>query len=648
MTSQVDRRPARRAAKLFRSPLVPVLAIGVGLVLLQQQPGRAQRFQEAPAKPHPMHRVAGVRDGVSAFPKADYVQVRPLQPGQVDFKHFHTPDESLALMRMWAQKHPGLVEIYTVGQSFEGRDIWQMTISNKKIGKDTDKPAFFIEGGRHSGESSGTEATLYFINHVLTGYGADPAITKLVDTKALYCKPHNNPDGNMLYLTTAQSNRSTVRPNDDDRDGFFDEDAGDDLDGDGFIRQMRKFVGEKKGNATKNPKDPSGRLMQRVGENLGDYVMYPEGIDNDNDGRYNEDGIGGLDLHRNYPENWRPMREATSRGWTQGGSGEYPLSEPETRAVFTFLMTHPNVAAAQTLDTAVPMLLRGPSTAREEEVMFPEDREIFQRFDKKGQEITGYPWAGDVYHTYATRGGGNPLTGEPPRDSPLFGHSPDFGYSYFGVPWYGDEIWNGGRFVDYDKSGRVDEIETLRWYDENRQGKGDFMAWTPFRHPTLGDVEIGGFNPKFYSQNPPPDLLETWARNEALFNLYMAQQLPQVKIAGVTTMPAKGVPVTEAVFDVTVTVTNEGLMPTALTIAKRVKMVRPDTCTIRLGQGQELVRAPQGKPQQRPAIEIDSLKAGETKTVTWQVKGTGKATVGISSTRGGVDSRAIDIGPKTT
>jgi hypothetical protein len=65
-----------------------------------------------------------------------------------------------------------------------------------------------------------------------------------------------------------------------------------------------------------------------------------EGIDNDGDGRYNEDGIGGLDLHRNYPENWRPMPggDATGRGWTQFGAGEFPLSEPETRSVVLWLL----------------------------------------------------------------------------------------------------------------------------------------------------------------------------------------------------------------------------------------------------------------------------------------------------------------------
>ena len=64
-------------------------------------------------------------------------------------------------------------------------------------------------------------------------------------------------------------------------------------------------------------------------------------------------------------------------------------------------------------------------------------------------------------------------------------------------------------------------------------------------------------------------------------------------------------------------------MPTALDIAKRVKMVRPDTCTITLAKGQELLAPAAGEPRQRAAIEIDWLKPGETKSVKWQVKGAG-------------------------
>jgi hypothetical protein len=280
--------------------------------------------------------------------------------------------------------------------------------------------------------------------------------------------------------------------------------------------------------------------------------------------------------------------------------------------------------------------------------MFPADLELIKKYDAKGLEITGYPWAGDTFFTYATRGGINPFTGEPAQPQPLFGHGPDFGYSYYGTVWYGNEIWNGGRFTDYDGDGRFDEWEVLKWHDENRAGKKDYMEWTAFKHPTLGDVEIGGFNPKFYSQNPPPDLLETWARNEARFNLYLAQQLPQVKIVTATSKPSS----TAGVFDVELVVTNEGRMPTALEIAKRVKMVRPDTASITLAKGQELVqppavsdaKQPRGvERRQRVNIEIDWLTPGETKRVTWQVKGAGDVRLTIGSTRGGIDTRTLSV-----
>jgi hypothetical protein len=123
-----------------------------------------------------------------------------------------------------------------------------------------------------------------------------------------------------------------------------------------------------------------------------------------------------------------------------------------------------------------------------------------------------------------------------------------------------------------------------------------------------------------------------------MFNLFLAQQLPQVRIVSATSTPSGN-----GTHDVELTVTNEGKMPTALEIAKRVKMVRPDTCTIVLAKGQELVQPPEGQPRQRAAIEIDWLKPGETKSVKWQVKGTGQVKVSVGSTRGGSDSRQLDL-----
>jgi len=631
-------------------PLAMAFIVAVIVLGMAQEPGPRGR-EMPPPKLSDAYVVGGIRHGISYFPRAGYDFVKPKTAGELDFLHYHTYDEVTAILRKWADKYPNIVDLYSVGKSFEGRDIWQITITNKATGKDTDKPAMFIEGNRHSGEVTAAESALWFAWHILGGYGQDPALTKLVDTKAIYARVKNNPDGSELYLNTAQSNRSTVRPYDDDRDGLLDEDPPEDLDGDGFILQVRKKVEPGKGSMIIDPADPSGRLMKRAEAGKGDYTVTSEGVDNDRDGRVNEDGVGGLDLHRNYPENWRPMpgRDLTGRGWTQGGAGEYPLSEPETRAVFTFLLEHPNVSVVQTMDTTVPMLLHGPSTSRMSESMFPEDMKIYRYFDEQGKTITGYPNAGDTYWDYANLGRGDrdmrarasEMGFEMPREpqgSPLFGHSPDFGYLYYGAVWYGDELWNGGRAKDYDGDGRVTELENLRYIDEELGGRY-FKPWTKFTHPTLGEVEIGGFNPKFWRQNPPVEILEEWIKREALFNLFLAQSLPQVKIASAGIKPVKKEADT---FEIVAVFTNEGFLPTALKMADRVKIVRPDAVSIRLPAGAELVSGVRARQ------DIGFIQQNEKKEVRWKVKikpGTaGEAEVSISSTRGGVARTAVKIG----
>ena len=142
--------------------------------------------------------------------------------------------------KKWAQQYPDIVDLYVISESFEGRPVLQMTLTNKKMGKDTDKPAAYFEGGRHSGEITAIESILWLTQHLLENYGLDHEIMKLIDTKAIYLRPQNNLDGSNMYLFTEQSNRSTVRQHDTDRDGLLDEDPSEDLDGDGIIYQIRK------------------------------------------------------------------------------------------------------------------------------------------------------------------------------------------------------------------------------------------------------------------------------------------------------------------------------------------------------------------------------------------------------------------------
>jgi hypothetical protein len=605
------------------------------------QPGLLDAQSTAPRDTtRKVYVVPGERQGPSAFPTTNYAETRPVAAGQLDWRHYHTSAEIEMWMRKWAEQYPDLVSLYPVGESFGGRTIWQLTLTSRKTGRDTDKPAAFFEGGRHSGEISGTESAFYLAWHLLDRYGKDPEVTRLLDEKAVYIRPLNNPDGSDLYRLTAQSNRSTVRPHDTDGDGLLDEDPGEDLDGDGFLRQMRVRVGAGKGEWSLDPEDKTGRLLKRMGAGKGEFMMYSEGVDNDLDGRYNEDGVGGLDLHRNYPENWRPEpgKDLTGRGWTQNGAGAYPLSEPETKAVVMWLLTHPNVGVANSMDTSVPMHLRAPSTCEETECMYPADLAIYRHMDSVGLSHTKYPWAGDVYRTYNTRTPVNPFTGDSTRPSPLFGHGPDFGYFYYGVVWYGDEIWHGGREKDYDGDGRIEDIEVLRWCDEAFGGRC-FKPWTAYRHPVLGEVEIGGYNPKFFSQNGPPEVLEQWARNQAMFNLYMATSLPKVEIVSATARALTGA-ADSATHEVQVVVRNTGRLPTALEQAKRVKIVQPDRVAARFARGsgsRALGRVPEFW-----------LGGGETRTVTLRIKAGAKPedktfTLRLLSTRGGVAEKEITL-----
>ncbi|AMQ57600.1 M14 family metallopeptidase [Algoriphagus sanaruensis] len=588
--------------------------------------------------------VSGQRHGPSFFKKIHFPEVEYAPSERLTFDKYHTVDVMYHWYEKWAEQYPEIVDLYVIDYSFEGRPIYQMTITNKKTGKDTNKPAAYFEGGRHSGEITSSESILWLTQFLLENYNKDPEITALIDSKAIYLRPQNNPDGSNMYLFTEQRNRSTVKPNDTDRDGLIDEDPEEDLDGDGIIYQMRKKAvtadEKEKANFIIDTKDPKGRLMKRTFPGKGDYLMYTEGIDNDGDGSYNEDGVGGLDLHRNYPENWRPNSggDLTGRGYTQFGAGEYPLSEVETRSTALWVLSHPNISVVNSMDTRVPMHLRPPSTSKAEERMYPQDLEIYKEMDQLGLSYTAYPWAGDVYETYATRYKVNSMTGDPLKPEPLFGHGPDFGYFYYGSIWYGDELWNNGAMKDYDGDGIYDDYDGLMWDDEENGGKG-FKPWTKFNHPILGEVELGGFHPKFFGQNGPPWQLEDWAKKQALFNLAMAKRLPQLTIADLNVKKLSG-----GEFEITIKWVNSGQLPVALEQAKLVKIVQEDRVSLdfekELTKGYEEAKVKIISPSlYDKTIYAGYTGVGETKTATFRVQLNGvesvKGKIKLSSTRGG-------------
>lgn len=632
--------------------LFSILIVVSNLAFSQVRPFQPENvFPEADPKAK-FHTVKGERHGPSFFKKFSFPEVEYVPTEILNFEKYHTVDVMYHWYQKWATQYPAIVDLYVVAESFEGRPILQMTLTNKKTGKDTDKPAAYFEGGRHSGEITASESILWMTQHLLENYGKDPQITKLIDTKTIYLRPQNNPDGSNLYLFTEQSNRSTVRPHDTDRDGLVDEDPAEDLDGDGVIYQMRKKAvtpeEKEKANFIIDPAHPSGKLMKRVFAGKGDYLMYSEGIDNDGDGAYNEDGIGGLDLHRNYPENWRPDigGDLTGRGYTQFGAGEYPLSEVESKSTVLWMLSHPNISVVNSMDTRVPMHLRPPSTSKSEDRMYPTDLAIYREMDELGLSFTAYPWAGDVFETYSTRYKINRMTGDPLKPTPLFGHGPDFGYFYYGAIWYGDELWNNGAMKDYNEDGIYDDYDALVW-DESENGGRGFKSWTPFAHPTLGEVELGGFHPKFFGQNGPTWQLENWAKKQAQFNLAMAMRLPELTISDLKVSKTGA-----GEYEITLEWTNTGGLPVALEQAKLVKIVQEDRVMLdfdkELTKGYENAKVKITSPDLfEKTIYAGYTGVGEKKQASFKVKVDGneeiKGKITLSSTRGGLLEREFTL-----
>jgi hypothetical protein len=282
--------------------------------------------------------------------------------------------------------------------------------------------------------------------------------------------------------------------------------------------------------------------------------------------------------------------------------------------------------------------------------MYPEDLKWYKLFDELGKKITGYTRAGDVYNDY---GSGNPL----------FGHGPDFGYWYYGAIWYGDEIWNGARHKDFNNDGATDQLDMLIWDDAENDGMG-FTEWRELKHPVYGEIEVGGFDPKFFSQNPPSKHLEPWIRNQAIFNLEMAKHLPELAWENVEVKKIKSFKTDSADYQVKISFKNNGKLPTALRQAHLVKIVSDDRVLIELdtagtASGKRMYKIiedaktpPQrenrgGYPgadtqvQRRPVSKIVPFtEGGKTTTAVFNIRLynitslSGKATV--ISTRGGV------------
>lgn len=223
-----------------------------------------------------------------------------------------------------------------IGQSLGGQGIHLITISGSD--KPHEQPALLIVGGLDAQYLVSTEVATRIAEDLLSEHA------EMLGGMTIYIVPRANPDGaarNMRPLTMGHI--GNARLVDEDRDRLLDEDQPDDLNGDGVITMMRRLE-PSLDDAPTHLADPDDQRLNikpdaKKGQ-VASFTLYPEGLDNDSDGRINEDPFGSVDLNMNFMHMW-PEHDPHA--------GRYPLSEPETMALVRFMLEHDNIIAAVTL-----------------------------------------------------------------------------------------------------------------------------------------------------------------------------------------------------------------------------------------------------------------------------------------------------------
>jgi len=181
---------------------------------------------------------------------------------KLDFNRWHDVAELQADMRTLEKAYPKFLKYISLGKSVGGRDIAAMIVNNPDTGADTTKAAMYIEANIHGNEIQGGEVCLYTIWYLMEHYGKIDAITRLVDQRAFYIVPTINPDGRDYFMRGPGGNaRSGHMPVDDDNDYQFDEDGPEDLNGNGVIEQIRKYV---PGQGTHRKSAADARILEPV------------------------------------------------------------------------------------------------------------------------------------------------------------------------------------------------------------------------------------------------------------------------------------------------------------------------------------------------------------------------------------------------
>ncbi|MCK4765829.1 MAG: hypothetical protein KAW12_26755 [Candidatus Aminicenantes bacterium] len=643
--------------------------------------------------------------------------------GKLTFDKYHSPAQVKTLLKSWAAKFPALTKLVSIGKTYKTNDLYVLRIAAPgKINPDS-RPAVFVSANLEGNHLPGTEAALMLISKLLNGNKTGKEIASFLKTRTVYIAPLLNPDAARQFFSKPVDERKTnYKPVDDDLDELFDEDGPDDLNKDGLISCMR--VKDPQGEWFPDPAQP--RLMRKADAAKGEkgiYSLYSEGLDNDNDGKYNEDPPGGVELNRNFPHDFEYNVKTT---------GIWPVSQAETIALVEFFTAHPNIALVLNFSTEntllnlqqtgkvraggakvkvpkliAPMLGLDPDT----DYSLKEIVEIVKGLNivPAGIEVTeemvamffglgpamdidkkDMPYLQAIQKEYKEALKAAKLD-YPQKKAKGVVKGSFAAYCYFqlGVQVFSTDLWAVPEAKKKDKKDTLDAeklkamsadefvalgeekidaflkeqgappnvnaailIKTvqegrltppkmaemlaqmpkkaaaadgehadayiLKWSDSILKGKG-FNAWKPYKHPTLGDVEIGGFIP-YLKTTPPIKALEKTISLHIDFYLKLMQRLPRLVIEE-TRVEA----LSSDLFQVTLFIGNGGWFPTSTAQGRRARTAWPIRVSLKTDAGQSIFSG-------RSLETIPSLEgSGDTKKIEWTIRGKKGSQVSITA-----------------
>ena len=600
-----------------------------------------------------------------------------------DFTDYQNFEDMTRSLHNLVSSNKNIAAIESMGKTLEERDLWLITIANKK-GTPLDKrPALFIGGNFEGDHLVGSQSALAVIDYLLKNYSSQPDVKKSIDEHVYYILPRANPDAAEFMFARIKTGRKTnTKQYDSDNDGRMDEDGPEDLNKDGFITVMR--VKDDNGLYMIDPND--SRLMKKAnpakGEK-GEFSIYWEGIDNDNDGFINEDPPGGIDINRNFQHEYPYYQDDV--GW-------HMVSELESRAILDWIISHRNVAAILTFGESDNLIIAPNSRGQ-----LSTDR----RIDLFNFAHASYSEAGRVGMVTAGGGGGRfggrgmPRTPAPqqesarPRrpdrkptitvntadliyfetisekyreitgikDQPVLrkpqGAFFQYGYYQYGVPSFSTPGWgmtsssttsprskgpqtgamarragSAGSDAGQQLSASIDS-QFLKYLDSNNI-KG-FVDWTSFNHPELGDVEIGGFTP-YEVCNPSSGEIAKLGPKHGEFAVYLTTLFAKVKIAKTEVTNHGG-----GIFRITAEVENSGYLPTALQHGVTSRSVKPTM--VQLGVDPKQILS--GSSKTNFFQKLDG--SGKRQKYEWLIKGNSgdKIELQVVAQKAGSDTKTI-------